>query len=306
MTLLRIGLAFCLLLLGGCVFKPADIKGNVFITTEGGQSIKLGLVSVGVFTEEEIQKTLQSTTQTFEDSLKERRTKLIALEKDFEEKRNEQDKMKEEIFKLREQLSELEKKRPNNPRYYKTPDTEVFTSNIKETEPFNITPKPPQRTETEQREEKEKREQEVYELMGNQWRDEYDSVKGRLDDLEPKAIVQEVLLEKYNQTLLEETSALSMAWKTDFPDLLFKNLPKPSVETKTDADGNFTLPSPPRGKLAISARFSGNASSEAKSYYWLFFIPKILPKDGRVLLNNDNLLTSNYADSVIDLSKLKE
>ena len=299
-------MVFCPLILGGCFFKPADIKGNIFLTTEGGQSLKLGLVPVGVHTERSVQKAVKEAKQMFEKSLEERKAKLVAFEKECKRMAEEQNKAREEVLILREQLADLEKKRPDNPRYYKSANTEVFTTTIKETEPFTINPKPKQKTATQEREEKENREQEVYELMAKRWREEYDAVKGRLDEIEPKALTQEVLLSKYEQTLIDEQTAIATAWKNNFPETLFSNLPQPADETKTDADGNFLLPSPPRGKIAVSARFTRERAGKTESYFWFFYIPKNLPKDRRILLNNDNLLTSAYEGSVVKLHELNQ
>lgn len=303
MKLLKIGVFFGPLLLGGCFFKNADIKGNVFLTTEGGQSLKLGLVSVGVHTEANIQKAVQEAKRAFEKSLEEKKAKLVSFEKECKRMEEEQNKARDEVLKLREQITDLENKRPKNPRYYKSADTEVFTTTIKETAPFNIDPTTTPKTATEEREEKEKREQEVYELMAQQWRKEYDSVKGRLDEIESKTLVNEVFLQNCQNTLIEETTAIGTAWKKDFPETLFSNLPQPAIEAKTDADGDFLLPSPPRGKLAISARFTRAQSGKTEIFYWLFFIPKNLPKGGRILLNNENLLTSAYEGSVVNLNE---
>lgn len=288
----------CLVLLAGCILKPRDIPGNVFITDEKGQAQKLALVPISIYAEAEMKKAVEKTEAVFGQTLNDAKKKLVALGGEYERLSKERQKQDEELKALDEKIQQLEKTRPANPKYYRTPNTDILTTTTKVNEPFTINPSPAKKSATEEREEREKREQEVYELMARKWREEFDTIKGERD-----AVLGELQAKEANLADLENQQSiinqfLGVQWQGAFWGILSQNLPPPAVETKTDADGNFLIPSPPRGRLAISARYDRTEGDKTESLYWLLYLPQPLPPDGRVLLNNENLLSASPTNAV--------
>jgi len=275
----------CLVLLAGCVLKPKDIPGNVFVTDAKGQAQKLALVPVSIYTEAEMKKAVEKTEAVFGQTLNQAKDKLVAVGVESERLGKDIEKQAEELKDLEEKIGQLEKTRPQNPRYYKTPNTEILF----------IGP-----SATEAREE-QKMEQEVYEFTAKKWREEYDTMEERRG-----AVLAELRGKEATFSDLESQQAiisqfLGVQWQVAFFGILSKNLSPPAVETRTDADGNFLIPSPPRGRLAISARCDRTEGDKTESLYWLLYLPQPLPPDGRVLLNNENLLSASPTNAVFHL-----
>jgi hypothetical protein len=294
---MKAGLRFlflCPLFLAGCFPKPGDISGNVFVADKLGQAKKLPLVPIGLYREADIREAVGKSGETLQLKMKEARSRLASTGQRCDQLKKERASREEALGKLEERLDGLEKTRPKNPKYYKPADTEVFTSTVKVSDPFSINPPPAKKTANQDREERERREQEVYELMAQKWRGEYDQTKESRDREEEglqRVGGELATLEAEMSTLIQ---FLGVRWKETFFEILSQRLPSPAVSTKTDADGNFVLPSPPKGKLVISARYVG----EGENLIWLLHLPEKPPGDGRILLNNDNLLSAEPTNAV--------
>lgn len=79
----------------------------------------------------------------------------------------------------------------------------------------------------------------------------------------------------------------------------FDGLPTSDVVAKTDADGEFTLSLPAGQRFALAAQASRETVGNTESYYWMVWV---VPRDGaenRVMLSNDNMITSDSPESAV-------
>lgn len=283
--------------MAGCVLKPKVISGNAFIVDEKGKAQKLPLVTIGLYREAEIRQAVEKADGTLKKKIKEAGSRLASVGQRCDQLKRERVSGEDALKKLEERLGGLEKTRPQNPKYYKTADTEVFTSTTKASEPFSINPAQPQKTAAQEREERETREQQVYQLMAQKWRGEYDQAKQEQE----KGVESLKKLEDEIRALEGEMTALvqflDVRRQEIFLEILSPNLPAPVVTTKTDADGDFVFTSLPRGKLVVFARHV----LDGKAFIWLLKLPENPSKDGRILLNNENLLSANPSNTVFGI-----
>jgi hypothetical protein len=82
-------------------------------------------------------------------------------------------------------------------------------------------------------------------------------------------------------------------------EYLMENLPVPELMTKTDANGEFSLTLPRGGSVVVAATASRPAMNEV--YYWLVTVSVEGGTENRILLSNDNLTTSSSEESLVHL-----
>ena len=104
----------CLVLLAGCVLKPKDIPGNVFITDEKGQAQKLALVPISIYTEAEMKRAVEEARKRHLDRVEKAKEREKSIAKDVAFLEGEAQKLAIKKNSLEEKISELEKTRPKN------------------------------------------------------------------------------------------------------------------------------------------------------------------------------------------------
>lgn len=88
-----------------------------------------------------------------------------------------------------------------------------------------------------------------------------------------------------------------------FQEVLFRDLPAADATAKTDADGQFSLRIPREGKYAIGAVGQRKIGETIERYYWLIWLPESHEKDAPLMFSNDNLLSAFPANAVIQIPK---
>jgi len=289
----------CLVLLAGCVLKPKDIPGNVFVTDEKGQARKLALVPVSIYTEAEMQKAVEGARKRHLDRVEKAKEKEKNLAKDVAFLEGEARKLAIKKNSLEEKISELEKTKEQFKENQDTYDLKTYNIMAKKlSEEYDSATKDRENTgktlwEFVQKLELVRAEQKALRLYaGISW--EGDSIGLPLEEIDRAKAT-----DPYKH--LPSRSLMTATWASSIFEDVFSHLPPPAVETRTDADGNFLIPSPPRGRLAISARFYRTKGDKPESLYWLLYLPQPLPPDGRVLLNNENLLSASPTNAVFRL-----
>jgi hypothetical protein len=70
---------------------------------------------------------------------------------------------------------------------------------------------------------------------------------------------------------------------------LFEHLPSPIAETKTDADGNFSIDVPERNRSIVAATTTRAVLDKTESYHWLV---RLAANPGKIMLSNDNMTSA--------------
>jgi hypothetical protein len=291
---------FSFVLLGGCLSKPREINGNVFITTNSGESLRLGLVPILLFDDEIVKATVKQAKDSLATEFQELNAKLAQIQKVKIEKKRELQIIFEECQKKKDILFDLERRRPRNPKYYQTPNTDVFTTRDIISEPFNINPQTPKQPLHQVVEQKERQAEEVYDMMAKQWRKEYDLIKEHADEAQKKADKSD----KEHSAIIEECESLLkelQRWNEYSQERLFDMLPQPIASTKTDADGSFRIRNIQKGRHAIAAFSTRTDLTKTEKYFWFIYLPQESKPDERISLNNDNLLSVKNTNSVVQI-----
>jgi hypothetical protein len=77
----------------------------------------------------------------------------------------------------------------------------------------------------------------------------------------------------------------------------FQHLPKAAlIRTKTDVDGKFSMLVPRVGSYVIAAAAKREIAGKTENYYWAL---RVRAAHEQILLNNDNLVSTDNADSVL-------
>lgn len=84
------------------------------------------------------------------------------------------------------------------------------------------------------------------------------------------------------------------------------SLPPAVVSTKTDAGGNFSLDVPAVGSFVVSAAASREIFGVTERHIWLVRLSPDILRSGRLLLNNENTVTSGSSDSIVQLPESRE
>ena len=79
----------------------------------------------------------------------------------------------------------------------------------------------------------------------------------------------------------------------------FLNLPTPIATTKTDADGKFTLQLPAGQRVALAATAGRETPGGMENYYWMVWFTPHDSTENRIMLSNDNLVSSGSPESAI-------
>ena len=288
-----------LILLVGCSKEPAPIKGNVFIKTNGGQTLKLALVTVCLFNEEQVAAAVEKAQNDLSPEYNVLTQKEKEIESSALKKTKEVNISAEEYTKALERVDELEKTRPQKPFYFETSDTDVFVTRDVVSEPFTVSPKfKEKKNKYEELELKAKQAQDVYLLRATKWREEYDLAKEQLENTKKNALLlNDQLLEIKKEHLLYLKRLAG--WSQEFQERFFKFLPSPLLSAKSDADGNFSFQNPPRTRLAIAASSTRRVMDKTENYYWFFYLPENITETSFISLNNETLLDSDYTNSVV-------
>ncbi len=83
------------------------------------------------------------------------------------------------------------------------------------------------------------------------------------------------------------------------PDYYFDHLPPSVAAAKSDADGKFELRIPHEGRFALAAQSTRDVGFGQESYHWLVWIEAKAGAPTKVMLSNDNLLTTPSSESVV-------
>lgn len=283
----------------GCS-REEKIDGSIFIVTKGSENFKLGLVSVSVFDQQQIEPYLAKTTADLEKTLKElkqqrervsgEKNKTIsasyALEQQFE---NANDLANKTFLKIGSDLT----KRPEFTASDQKSLEEAIENYDSAAAEMKFFYKP--------KVEKLKRyKQEVAEMQTN-----WDSLKPTyLKQADEKdRLYQEWQKAKgesdnYAQSLAAVTERLDN-WPAEQPRVYFNSPPTPLAVAKTDADGKFSLQLYKKGEFVLAAQAQRQVSGNTEKYFWLVRVRPDRKSVMQVMLSNDNLITANSPESAV-------
>jgi hypothetical protein len=78
-----------------------------------------------------------------------------------------------------------------------------------------------------------------------------------------------------------------------------EDLPAPTEEAKTDADGKFAIMLPANERYALAATASRLVIDRTEHYYWFVWVTCKPAGENRIFLSNDNLLTVPSSESLV-------
>ncbi len=228
----------CVLAIGGCSskqekkpeIKDGKLQGEIFIATLGGEGVKLALIQVSAFTEQEIEAHIAKV------------------------KKREPNVYQEVQLEHRQCLYEYEKanRDTKSARSYEATDRHLMENSSSGFFNNSYENSVRKRREAEAKEE---------------------SAKEKLDEA------------LYSIHLLESGK------------LYLDDLPSSNLTAKTDSDGKFEM-SLPRGKrYALTARAERLTGLTRENYFWLVWVT-LDGESKRIMLSNDNLLSSTSPDRV--------
>jgi len=301
---------FATLFFTGCSPKNGTVNGNIFIVTEGAQNIKLGLVTVYLLDEQQVQTLVTTTTPIVEKRLTEIKNSFQPLEQELELKKaaiaETDPKYKEEqrLADEAETEGEFEPFISNGSRpQWTIYDAQALQKARQDYAKFG--PNEYSLESVEARQNLEKLTDDANDIFKRQklwdkWRpiylkhfneskrlsDELTQLNGRVEQLEDQIKTQKALLKKW-------LSLNSAAY--------FENLPDSIPSAKTDADGNFSFSIPRKGRFALAAKAQRNAADNTEEYYWIVWVSLNGELEKKILLSNDNLLTDFSSESAVKL-----
>jgi hypothetical protein len=94
-----------------------------------------------------------------------------------------------------------------------------------------------------------------------------------------------------------------MAEASNDYSLYFTDLPTPLTSTKTDADGKFTLQLPAGQRAAFAATAGRETPGGMENYYWMVWFTPHDSTENRIMLSNDNLVSSGGLESAIHVEE---
>ena len=301
-------------LASGCSPTERRIEGQVFIVTKSGESVKLGLVTICLLTEEQAEG---MATNAFND-----------MQRDIEETQSSIPKLKEriQIANANAKRIQSEYEKASTAAQYATEKGEfgyswegardlqrpAFTSydlqtlqaarqnyaTQKAAGTFNsigfVTAEQDlERLETEQRD--RSRSQRLW----DQWRPVYVARVKECDTLAAQGtnIAQEVA--NVNAATAKRKGTLDR-WSESGGVGYWEYVPNaPVTTTKTDADGKFSLVLPEKGRFAVAARAGRLLANTEERYCWIVWITDRDLKEKKIVLSNDNMIGSNPSESVV-------
>lgn len=304
-------LAVLLLLFTACSPKNGTVNGSIFIVTEGAQNIKLGLVTVYLLDEQQIQTLDATTSPLVKQKLEQIQNSIPPLEKELELKKETADETKpkyqeeEKLAKEAAMEGEFDWYDPNASR----PEWTVYDAQTlqKARQVYaQFGPNEYSLESIQARQNLEELTDKATDILKRQtlwdkWRptylqhlnnskelsDELTKLNGRIEQLEDQINTQKMILKKW-------PSLNSAAY--------FENLPDSIPSTKTDADGNFSFSLPRKGRFVLAAKAQRNvASNNIEEYYWIVWISLDGALEKKIFLSNDNLLTGFSSESAVNL-----
>jgi hypothetical protein len=85
----------------------------------------------------------------------------------------------------------------------------------------------------------------------------------------------------------------------DKQSFVLEGLPEPIARTETDANGEFTLKVPARGRFVLAAQTQREVFGSAETYTWLVLVPDGARKGAKVLLSNETMTTGGSPLSLV-------
>lgn len=81
-------------------------------------------------------------------------------------------------------------------------------------------------------------------------------------------------------------------------NLFFTALPAGCSKAISDADGNFTIKLPKKGRYALAAKSSRQVVDKKEEYYWLIWINADGSQQSPLILSNNNFVTSDAQENI--------
>jgi hypothetical protein len=81
----------------------------------------------------------------------------------------------------------------------------------------------------------------------------------------------------------------------------FQGLPNEIANAKSDADGKFALRLRLNEKFALAAEATRDVGQRTEKYYWLLWVTLDGAASKRVMLSNDNMITSGSPESALSI-----
>jgi hypothetical protein len=82
-------------------------------------------------------------------------------------------------------------------------------------------------------------------------------------------------------------------------ELYFVAMPRPLATAETDADGDFKILIPRRGKYILAARADRHVSNDVEIYHWLVRVPENARRGTKLLLSNTTMTNSGSPLSLV-------
>jgi hypothetical protein len=292
---------FLLIAFDGCSPREEKIDGSIFIVTQGGENFKLGLVTVSIFDQQQVEPYLTKATTGLEKSLKE----LKEQQKTLQEKQDKAASIRDDLEQQDEKAKDLADKTLQKMGGDETKRPEFSASDevILDSDKSMLDSTVDDTTKSDYRKDMEGWERRKYEIaeMQTNW-DLLKPTYLRQADEESQIFHrwQKASFEfgGYFQSLLLITDAVTN-WPTLQPQIYFNNLPNPFAVAKTDADGKFSFQLPTKGEFVLVAQAQRQVADNVEKYFWLVRVHSDGKPEMQVLLSNDNLITANSPEVAV-------
>jgi hypothetical protein len=272
------------LLLLTCGRGEAELKGEVFIVTAGGDSRKLSLVKIIAIPELEIRPFVKNKTSvighetaTLLGDIDGIRSRIASAQATFNE-------MKRDYDILNSQKNEIESHRSRLSSEYNS----ILLSTICDSE----------YTSPDFVDECRKR-RNIAKLL--------ETVDKRLASIAPRVTKAKTTMLEAEDLLNEERMKLQIVdikvknYLT--PDYLLSGLPEGSLKAVTDSEGKFSMKLP-AGKYVLFATATRRVFNVTEDYHWLIWVQVDKSGPGRITLSNQNLLGEDTEEAVFRVRDL--
>jgi hypothetical protein len=249
--LVALTLLFCLLVSLTACNSQGELKGNIFIVTNGAQNLKLGLVDVRVIPEKEM-------------------------------------------------LAYMTAKKPQVDSRIAKITSEYQTAKVAFDAATKADAAASDRYNSEMQ--SDSREMKSYDV-GDMSLAELSNTTGRLSEMKERVsdygkAADEKRAETDTAQLRLAEAALQLKENSE-PKLYFAGLPEGIAKATSNADGDFTLKMPSKGRFALAAYSQRQVFGSTEEYYWLIWVSLDGQPTKNILLGNQNLADAGSPDSVL-------
>jgi hypothetical protein len=308
----QLWIGWILIIISGCAKPERDFTADVFIRTQGGESVKCGLVTVSAFDEKvittwrtEILKTTSSQASDLQTRLNNANAKLkIATEEQVAAS----SKVVDLSADLHEPLPPILpglRTEPGNPAAFWGPNYKEIWANGG----YSDDEKRQMQSEMDQYKRdlaQYKQELAQYHAQDQANMDAYTKAKETFDLSNEVVTAARAVLQSKTEAVEAAQQDLSnlkdeyARWPQTARAIIFRSLPLPVTTAKTDADGKCSGKVPKPGKYAIAAEFHRIVGETGEDTLWLIWVNFNDKNTKRIMLSNDNTIdTVEDSESVL-------